>query len=145
MTAGASSMPKVSAMPNYPVYEGQAGQPSRPEQISPVPQPSDRELEATALAGSAAIRRIIAERSALKLERERLCGIIQELRLEHQKAATVGEQYRQLAAELLVQLKQMHQGIQDASIKIHQLSSVSTEDQNATLASLARRFSAAHP
>ena len=77
-----------------------------------------------------AIRRIIAERNELRRDGECLRGVIQELRHENAKTANAGEQYKQLATKNLLQLKQMHQAIQDAQNKIRQLSTNTLEDRD---------------
>ena len=135
MSAGMPSMPNLTAYENPQVSASLQSAPT-----VPIQQPSDQAIEATALAGSAAIRRIIAERNELRRDGERLRGVIQELRHENAKTANAGEQYKQLATELLLQLKQMHQAIQDAQDKIRQLSTNTLEDRDPGLTSLARRF-----
>jgi len=108
----------------------------------PMPaQPSDQAIEATALAGSAAIGRIIAERNELRRERERLSGANEELRRQNERINLHRDHYRQLATELLIQLRQMHQAIQEASRKVQELSA-DTENRDTALMALARRFSA---
>lgn len=104
-------------------------------------QPSDQTIEAAALAGSVAIRRIIGERNELRRERERLSGVNEELRRQNEKTAMLRDHYRQIATELLVQLRQMHQAMLDASRKVHEIPA-DTENRDTSLVALARRFSA---
>lgn len=135
MTAGLSGVPTFSTTGDL------AQQPPAKPEFAPVPQPSDQAIEATAIAGAAAIRRIIAERNELRRERERLKGVVEELRSQNEKTINLRDHYRQLATELLIQLKHMHQAIQDASRKAHELSA-DTENRDTALLALARRFSA---
>jgi nitrogenase subunit NifH len=138
------SASSIEGLAQQPFSSPQAAQPafSAPQSAAgPYEQALDQTVEATALAGSAAIRRIIAERNELMRERERLLGVIQELRGENDKSKNVGEQYRQVATELLIQLKQMHQAIQDASRTVRQLVDP-TEERDSELLSLARRLAA---
>jgi hypothetical protein len=123
----------------FPASGEPAQQPSGlPERAQ---EASDQAIEATALAGSAAIRRIIGERNELRRERERLCGVNEELRRQNEKIIMLRDHYRQLATELLVQLRQMYQAIQEASRKVQELSA-ETENRDTALTALARRFSA---
>jgi hypothetical protein len=109
-----------------------------PVQSAPLNQPSDQLIASIALAGSAAIRRIIAERNELRRERERLTGANEELRRENEKTTAHRDHYRQIANELLVQLRQMHEAMQRASTRIQELS---VESENREAALMARRFS----
>lgn len=130
----------LSSSMAFPTSAVSPPQPPKPPEGEQTQQPSDHAVEAMALAGSAAIRRIIAERNELRRERERLRGANEELRNQNEKTTTLRDQYRQLATELLVQLRQIHHALQDASRTIHDLSADS-EDRDTALMSLARRFS----
>lgn len=131
MTAGLSTI-------SFPASSEPAQQHSEsPERAQ---EPSDQTIEATAIAGSVAIRQIIAERNELRLEREQFRGMNEELRRQNEKISVLRDHYSQLATELMVQLRQMYQAIQEASRKVHELSA-ETEDRDTALLALARRFS----
>jgi len=135
----------------------------------PPGEPSDRTIEATALAGSAAIRRIIAERNELRRERERLLGINEELRRrsdvvtecselrrererllglneqlrkQNERMSELQDRYGQLATELIVELRQMGLTIQEVSRKMHDLSANTKKEKDPELEQFARRFAA---
>lgn len=131
MTVEATSAP--APQPQHP-YTPQ------PTSVPGAHDPSDATVEAVALAGSAAIRRIIAERNELRRERERLNGVNEELRCQNEKTIILRDHYRQIASELLIQLRQMHQAIQEASRKVHELAA--SENRDSGLMTLARRFAA---
>jgi hypothetical protein len=101
---------------------------------------SDAAVENAALAGAAAIRRVLGERNELRRERERLSAVNDELRDQIGKITAVRDQYVQLASDLYAQLKHIHQTIQSAIQKTQALS-LTQEDRDATLIDLARRFS----
>jgi chromosome segregation ATPase len=161
-----------------PTGASDTGQRSQPvaETARPAEEPSDRTIEATALAGSAAIRRIIAERNELRrererllalneelrrqneitaernelrLERERLLGLNEELRGQNEKMSTLRDRYKQLAAELVVHLRQTGLTMQEVSRKAqdlpedieHAVSADPEKEKDPVLEEIARRFS----
>jgi hypothetical protein len=134
MMVGASGGP-LPQVTGEPIQK----QPFAPPVGGQVQQPSDREIEAAAIAGSAAIRRIIAERNELRRERDRLNAINEELRHQNEKTTLLRDHYRQIATELLVQLRHMHQAIEEASRKVNELSA-DPQSRDAALMALARRF-----
>jgi hypothetical protein len=105
-------------------------------------QASDQAVENAALAGAAAIRRVIGERNELRRERERLSAVNDELRDQMGKITTARDHHVQLASDLFAQLKHIHHTIQGALQKTQGLS-LAPEDRDATLIDLARRFSPA--
>jgi small-conductance mechanosensitive channel len=105
-------------------------------------QASDQAVENAALAGAAAIRRVIGERNELRRERERLGAINDELRDQIGKITMVRDQSVQLASDLFAQLKQIHHTLHTALQKTQGLSPA-PGDWDATLIDLARRFSPA--
>ena len=128
-----------------------AGPSARPSQeLSPQPsvqtaqQISDQVVENAALSGAAAIRRIIGERNELRLERERLIAVNEELRSQIRKITKVRDYYVQLATELVTQIKHINNTIRDAVQKTH-WPSTETEDRDDTLVAMARRFSPPGP
>lgn len=161
-----------------PTGASDAGQTSQPvpETARPAERPSDRTIEATALAGSAAIRRIIAERNRfrrereqllvlneelrrqneitaerneLRREREQLIALNEELRQRNEKMSALRDRYKQLAAELVVHLRQTGLTMQEVSRKAqdlpadieHDLSADREKEKDPVLEEIARRFS----
>lgn len=107
-------------------------------------QASDREIENAAIAGAAAIRRVLGERNELRRDRERLTAVNEELRDQIGKLTAVRDHHVQLASDLFAQLKHVHDTIYAALQKTQGLS-LAPEDQDATLIDLARRFSSGGP
>jgi ABC-type transporter Mla subunit MlaD len=105
-------------------------------------QVSDQAVENAALAGAAAIRRVIGERNELRRERERLSAVNDELRDQIGKITMVRDQSVQLASDLFAQLKQINQTLHTALQKTQGLSPASG-NWDTTLVDLARRFSPA--
>jgi hypothetical protein len=135
-----------------------AGPSARPSQeLSPQPsvqtaqQISDQVVENAALSGAAAIRRIIGERNELRLERERLTAVNEELRSQIRKITKVRDYYVQLVTELVTQIKHINNTIRDANNTIRDAvqkthwHSTETEDRDDTLVAMARRFSPPGP
>ena len=133
--------PSNPGAPSQPVPEA-AGPPTVPW-TTPLPaeEPSDRAIEEAALEGAAAIRRILAERNELRRERERLLALNDELLRQSEKMSRLRDRYRQLATELLVQLRQISLTIQDVSRKAaHDLSPDTEQEKDSGAEELARRF-----
>jgi hypothetical protein len=103
---------------------------------------SDEAVENAALAGAAAIRRVIGERNELRREREGLRAVNGELRDQIVKITTIRDHYVQLASDLFAELKHIHHAIHGALQKSQELS-LAPENRDATLIDLARRFSPA--
>jgi small-conductance mechanosensitive channel len=124
-----------------PVSSSRDAQQSSPQTHAAHPA-SDQAVENAALAGAAAIRRVIGERNELRRERDRLSAVNDELRDQIGKITMVRDQSVQLASDLFAQLKQIHHTLHTALQKTQGLSPASG-NWDATLVDLARRFSPA--
>jgi hypothetical protein len=120
--------------------------PRRPNVVEMERQAPDQSGEAAAL--SAAIQRLISERdrhkglaAAQESELIRLRAINEELRRQNEEIALARDRYLGLASELLTQLQQVDTAIHDALQKSRDAS----ENGDAAISSLARRFSPNRP